>query len=57
MALSPDPGPGKMAVRSPCAIRLLEGTLRLWYAARDITDTEGTYRLWTTAYIEPPHSA
>jgi predicted GH43/DUF377 family glycosyl hydrolase len=57
IALGPGPGPGnEMAVRSPCVLRLLEGTLRLWYAARDLTDTEGSYRLWTSAYIEPQDS-
>jgi predicted GH43/DUF377 family glycosyl hydrolase len=52
-ALIPSSGSvGSMAVRSPCAIRLLEGTFRLWYAARQITDSEGVYRLWSTDYGE-----
>jgi predicted GH43/DUF377 family glycosyl hydrolase len=51
--LSADPDAGEsMAMRSPCAIRLLEGKFRLWYAARRLADTEDAYRLWSSDYGE-----
>jgi predicted GH43/DUF377 family glycosyl hydrolase len=56
-ALSPGPETGNtLAVRSPCALRLLDGTLHLWYAARQRGDMEGPYRLWTTEYGEEPEA-
>jgi hypothetical protein len=43
-----------MAVPSPCVIRLLDGRLRLWFAARHVEDTAGAYRLWSTDYHGGP---
>ena len=43
------PGSGEavdtLGERSPCALRLHDGTLRLWFAARPTTDAEADYRL------------
>jgi predicted GH43/DUF377 family glycosyl hydrolase len=39
------------SVRSPCAVRLSDGTLRLWYAAHGAGDADEAYRLWSTDYL------
>lgn len=38
-------------VRSPCAVKLRAGILRLWYAEPDPADTERAERLWMTDLI------
>jgi predicted GH43/DUF377 family glycosyl hydrolase len=48
------PSPDNLAVRSPCAMRMLEGKVRLWYAARPVADTDNVYRLWSTDYRDRP---
>jgi predicted GH43/DUF377 family glycosyl hydrolase len=48
------PGPDNLAVRSPCAIRLLAGKVRLWYAARPVADTDNVYSLWSTDCQDRP---
>jgi predicted GH43/DUF377 family glycosyl hydrolase len=38
-------------VRSPCALRLHDGTLRLWYAALRAPSGEDDYRLWLADFV------
>lgn len=46
VTLSPsDRGVDSLALRSPCALRLQNGTLRLWYAGRPRGDTKAAYRV------------
>jgi len=40
-------------VRSPCALRLQDHTVRLWYAARDRAGKAGAYRLRVSDYRGP----
>jgi predicted GH43/DUF377 family glycosyl hydrolase len=40
-------------VRSPCALRLHDHTVRLWYAARDRADDADAYRLRVTDCLGP----
>ncbi len=47
---SPGTGDG-LAVRSPCLVRLPDGTLRLWYAGRPQGDVSAGYRLWSVDFM------
>lgn len=42
---------GALGVRSPCALRAHDGTLRLWYAARSGTRAENDYRLCLAEFV------
>lgn len=42
---------GAFGVRSPCALRLRDGTLRLWYAALSATGGEDDYRLSVADFV------
>ena len=42
---------GVFGVRSPCALRLHDGSLNLWYAARSMTRGEDDYRLWLADFV------
>jgi predicted GH43/DUF377 family glycosyl hydrolase len=48
------PGSGEevdtLCERSPCAVRLHDHTLRLWFAGRPISDREAGYRIWSAAF-------
>lgn len=41
-------------VRSPLALNLGNGGIRLWYALRTATDEPGRYRLWSTDFVKKP---
>ncbi len=48
------PGSGEdvdtLGERSPCVVRLHDGTLRLWFAARPISDVQADYRLCSAEF-------
>jgi len=47
---SADPGHNDLAVHTPCAVRLRNGALRMWYAARPVGDTELSYRICAATF-------
>jgi predicted GH43/DUF377 family glycosyl hydrolase len=51
----PLPGSGEdddtLAERSPCLLRLRDGTLDLWFAARPTTELQSGYRLCSASFI------
>jgi len=52
VTLEPCPGAGdSLSVRSPCVVRLPDGTLRLWYAGRPSGDVSAGYRLWSADFM------
>jgi hypothetical protein len=36
--------------QSPCAVRLRDHTLRLWFAGRRMGDTDGADRIWAATF-------
>jgi hypothetical protein len=37
-------------VHTPCAVRLRNGVLRMWYATRPVGDTELSYRICAASF-------
>jgi hypothetical protein len=46
------PGVNLSHPRSPCAVKLHDNKLRLWYAARPAGDIEDGFRLWSVDHTE-----
>lgn len=48
------PGSGEdvdtLSERSPCALRLRDHTLQLWFAGRRTSDTDGGHRIWSALF-------
>jgi predicted GH43/DUF377 family glycosyl hydrolase len=45
-----DHGHDDLAVHTPCAVRLRNGSMRIWYAARPVGDTELSYRICAATF-------
>jgi hypothetical protein len=45
-----DNGHHDLAVHTPCAVRLKNGALHMWYAARPVGDTELSYRICAATF-------
>jgi hypothetical protein len=47
-------GPDGLAADTPCVVRLNDGTLRMWYSALPIDDTQHAYQICSARFEGEP---